>query len=122
MSAQKDFRVKFFQTDDPDKRGVGMDSCKDFPQCQIFLENFPDNLTPDPARPNTHVLTTTGQSVDKFPDYTVEPVLRQTDKARQFRDCAAMDEIFLATVCEFLGQQLAFCCQDPWRVTDYCVC
>ena len=100
LSPQKDFRIKFFQTDDPDKRGVGLASCSDQPQCDEFLNNFPDNLKPDPARPETHVLTETGSSVPKYSDYVVEPRLRKTDKPRQFRECAAMDDIFLATTCE----------------------
>ena len=100
LSPQKDFRIKFFQTDDPNKSGVGVESCIDQPYCQVFLNQFPDNLTPDPEHPETHVLTTSGTSVPKYGEYAMEPELRKTDKSRQFRECAAMDDIFLATTCE----------------------
>ena len=100
LSAQKDFRIKFFQTADPEKSGVGIESCIDQPQCEVFLNQFPDNLTPDPARSATHVLTTSGASVPRFNNYAVPPEPRKTDKARQFRECAVLDDIFLKTTCE----------------------
>ena len=100
LSPQKDFRIKFFQTDDPDKRGIGMESCSDLPQCDIFLNEFPDNLVPDPVRPSTHVLSASGESVPKYTGYTVEPEVRKTDKARQFKQCEKVDDIFLAATCE----------------------
>lgn len=100
LAPQKDFRIRFFETEDTDKRGIGLESCQDGPQCSIFLEDYPDNLTPDPQRSDTHVLTASGESVARFTEFAVEPQLRKSDKARQFRDCDVLNDLFLATLCK----------------------
>ena len=88
-AAQKDFRLTFFQTEDPEKTGIGRGVCEHRMRCDTFINKYGD-LTGLYKPP---------ESVSVFTDYAVPPS-QGSFKDRQFRDCSTMDDLFMATVWE----------------------
>lgn len=90
-AAQRDFRLKFFQTEDAEKTGIGRGVCMHRLSCKTFTNRYGDLTGPYKPPADT----------DVFSDYAIDPSSGEfKSKDRQFQECSKMDQLFMATVWE----------------------
>ena len=90
-AAQRDFRLKFFQTEDSEKTGIGRGVCMHRLSCDTFTNRYGD----------LEGVYKTPADTFAFSDYAIDPSSDEfKSKDQQFQDCSNMDELFLATVWE----------------------